>query len=256
MNVLFIGDVVGAPGVDLVVARLPELRKRHAVDVVVANAENAGPDGLGLTTAALERLLAGGVDVITGGNHSWQGDRAPLDHPRVLRPHNVAGDAPGTGVLTLDVGTTPLTVLNLAGADALDNEPTAPAVARPAYAAFRSAPLVGTVLVDIHANHVFEKQVFAHAVDGRAAAVLGTHTHEPTLDVHHLPGGTVLVADVGMTGLQGGVMGFEPEGFVAALDGRTPWDSAQAPLRVGSPVLGAILMQTDGSVTRWAIRIR
>jgi 2',3'-cyclic-nucleotide 2'-phosphodiesterase len=247
MRVLFIGDVVGDAGVALVERRLPGLRDQNELDLVVANGENAEPGGNGLSESALERLIGAGVDVLTGGNHSWERPSlATLSHPRVLRPLNVPDEVPGRGWLTVDCAAGSLTVVNLGDRDAIVGTRGAPDHITPALDAFARVDPRGAIIVDIHAEHVFSKQALAHALDGRVAAVLGTHTHEPTLTIHRLPSGTVLVTDVGMTGAAGGVMGFEPGSFVAGLrrgvvlDGPTP-----KPVR-GQAVLGAVLLDVDG----------
>jgi calcineurin-like phosphoesterase len=172
----------------------------------------------------------------------------------VLRPLNVDPGAPGRGALRLPVGDEAVTVINLIDAETLTAGPAmtpgsgVPGVAMTAYQALAGADLAGTVLVDFHASSVFGKQTFAHAVDGRVAAVLGTHTHEATLPMHVLPGGTALVTDVGMTGAQGGVMGFEPEPWATGVRAGVTLAGLPAPRPVAGPCcLGAVLLLTkDG----------
>jgi len=248
MRVLFIGDVVGNAGVQLLQRRLQSVRDDHEVDLVVANGENAEPAGCGLSEAALEALIDAGVDVLTGGNHSWEEPSLPtLAHPRVLRPLNVPDGTAGRGWLTVECEAGVLTVVNLGDADAIVGTAGAPDDVTPALEAFEHIHQRGVTIVDIHAEHVVSKQALAHALDGRVDAVLGTHTHEATLIIHRLPAGTVLVTDVGMTGAAGGVMGFEPDGFVAGLrrgiliDGPTP-----RPVR-GESMLGAVLLEIHAS---------
>jgi metallophosphoesterase (TIGR00282 family) len=252
MIVLFIGDIVGPRAAAWVAQRLPELRDVYDVDVTIANAENSAASGTGTCLRCVESLFANGVDVITGGNHSWEGEDADptLAHPRVLRPVNARPELPGRGVVTIDVRGEAVTVLNIAdvralGADARDGA-TAP------YQSWLDAPRRGTTIVDFHGDHVIEKQVFAYAVDGEAAAVLGTHSHEPTLPLHILPRGTGLVTDVGMTGPQGGVQGFDHRRFVEGLrfDGRYLAPPLPTPTE-GPIALGAVLLEiTNGRTTR------
>jgi metallophosphoesterase (TIGR00282 family) len=256
MNILFIGDIVGPRAAAWVARQLRRLRGALDVDVVVANAENCAPSGTGTSLESVELLLARGVDVVTGGNHSWEGEDAPatLAHPRVLRPANVRAGLPGRGLVTIDVGGEPLTVLNIAdvralGADARDG-------ATPPYEAWLDAERSATTIVDFHGDHVIEKQVFAYAVDGEAAAVLGTHSHEPTLPLHILPRGTGLVTDVGMTGPLGGVQGFDSRRFVEGLklDGR--YLAPPLPTPTAGPIaLGAVLLQITGGRTTRVDRI-
>lgn len=246
MRVLFIGDIVGTPGVELVRRRLPDLRKTHSLDFVIANAENAEPGGIGLSSEALAVLLEAGVDVLTGGNHSWQSDSAvALAHPQVLRPLNVPDTSPGRGWLTLESDAGVLTVVNLGDEDAILGTPGAPDRVTAPLDAFNAVPRRGVTVVDVHAEHVFTKQAIAHALDGEVAAVLGTHTHEPTMPIHVLPRGTILVTDVGMTGCVGGVMGFAPGAFVAGLRRGVVLDGPTPKPVDGTAALGAVLIVVD-----------
>lgn len=254
MVVLFVGDIVGAEATAYVAERVPELRREHGVDLVVANAENCAPTGLGMTVELVELLLGSGVDAITGGNHSWDGDEVEevLAHPRVLRPHNLAPGIPGTGLLSLDVDGETVTVLNLADEGALRKTRAVAGKVLPSYACWAAAERRGTVLVDFHGEHVIEKQIFAFAVDGEAAAVVGTHTHEPTLPVYVLPRGTGFVTDVGMTGPLGGVQGFAPRKFVEGLKQTGDYFALGIPAPAIGPIsLGAVLLELeDGRTTR------
>lgn len=256
MKVLFIGDIVGQPGVDLLLEHLPALRERHAVDAVVANGENMHlsgphpPTGFGMLPAQIEALLAAGVDVITSGNHAWDGDEyaEALMHQRVLRPANVPNRWYGRGVLSIPVGAQALSVVNVADDSAIPE-------ASSAYAAFTALSLPpGPVIVDYHGDLVGRKFGFAFAVDGTATAVLGTHTHEPTLLAHQLPKGTGFVAEVGMTGPLGGVLGSGPEYFAAVAMDHDESDLPAATLAGGPVVLGAVLLDLDEA--GWVREIR
>lgn len=252
MIILFVEDIVGPEATTYVAERLPELRRSHGVDLVVANAENCAPSGMGMTGELLGLLFASSVDIVTGGNHSWDGSESEeiLDHPRVLRPHNVSDDLPGKGVLSVEVRGEEVNVLNLAGIDIFGVTDDAPVKASPAYPAWRSIEPRGTSIIDFHSEHVIEKQIFAHAVDGEAAAVLGTHTHEPTLPLHVLPGGTALVTDVGMTGSLGGVQGFAPRNFVAGLKREGNPFAPPLPAPAASRIaLGAVLLRVEAGKT-------
>jgi 2',3'-cyclic-nucleotide 2'-phosphodiesterase len=252
VNVLFIGDVVGLDATRYVVSRLPGLRREHDVDLVVANAENCAPSGLGMTVELVDLLLRSGVDVITGGNHSWDGPEAgsALALPRVLRPYNLRDGVPGRGLLHVTVGNDTVTVLNLADPASLRSIEVVRGKVFHHYSGWLAAERSGTVIVDLHGDNVIEKQIFAHAVDGEAAAVLGTHSHEPTLPLHLLPGGTALVSDVGMTGPTGGVQGFSHCLFVDALRRTGDHFGLGIPPVVEGPIiLGAVLLKTDNGRT-------
>lgn len=247
MNVLMVGDIVGPEAVDYLAERLPGLRRDRAVDLVVANAENCAVTapvprgGFGMTLELVERLLDSGVDVVTSGNHGWDGPDAEAvhRHPRVLRPHNFPKGVAGKGIATLEAGGERVSVLNL-------GSPTAAMPgALPPYGSWAGAALEGTVVVDFHGDSAWEKMEFATAVDGMVAAVLGTHTHEPTLNLHVLPGGTALVVDVGMTGPTGSPGGFPLTRFAAEMRGE---DTAALPpfeLAAGPTALGAVLLRIE-----------
>jgi len=248
VNVLFVGDVVGLEATRYVCSRIPQLRREHGADLVVVNAENCAPTGLGMTVELVARLLESGADVITGGNHSWdsaESERA-LAHPLVLRPQNLEDGVPGRGVLHLTVGSEPVTVLNLADPACMRSVAAVRGKVFHHYRGWVEAERTGTVIVDFHGDNVIEKQIFAHAVDGEAAAVLGTHSHEATLPLHLLPGGTALVTDVGMTGPVGGVQGFSADLFVNALRSTGDHFGLGIPGVVeGRIALGAVLLEIE-----------
>ena len=251
MNLLMVGDIVGPEAVDYLAGRIPQLRRDREVDLVIANAENcavSGPvpwTGFGMTVELVERLLAGGVDVITSGNHGWDGPEAEAvhAHPRVLRPLNLPHDAVGKGMLTLEAGAETVTVLNLGSRTAVMPE------ALPLYESFTAADPEGTVIVDLHGDSAWEKMEFATAVDGRATAVLGTHTHEPTINLHVLPGGTAFVADVGMTGPSASPGGFPLTHFAAEMRGEDPGPLPPFELSPGPTTLGAVLLRVEDGAT-------
>ncbi len=212
MNILFIGDINGRAGRNLVREHLDRLVDRHAVDYAVANVENAA-DGFGITPALAEELAGYGLHVMTSGNHIW--DKAEIlpyiqDHPALLRPHNFPEGAPGTGVhLGATAAGVPVAVINLMGRvfmNALDCPfRTADRVLREISGRCR------VVLVDIHAEATSEKVAMGWHLDGRVSAVIGTHTHVQTSDERVLPGGTAVITDVGMSGARDSVIGIEKE---------------------------------------------
>ncbi|SFT93809.1 hypothetical protein SAMN04487904_11410 [Actinopolyspora lacussalsi subsp. righensis] len=247
MITLYCGDIVGDQATNRLAESLPDLRRKHGVDLVVANAENSAPNGLGMGTKQVEQLLDAGVDVITGGNHSWDSEESieSLSLPQVIRPENLSDGVPGRGYVHLEVGDETVTVINLADHCALKNVEAAAGRFLPAYEGWKTAQKKGEVIVDYHGDHVLEKQIFAHAVDGSATAVFGSHTHEATMPLHVLPSGTAFVTDVGMTGPDHGVQGFDPENLVSNL--KSTGDAFSGPLppvRVGPIVLGAVLLET------------
>jgi 2',3'-cyclic-nucleotide 2'-phosphodiesterase len=252
MIVLFVGDVVGSAATEALGDSLPSLRLHYGADVVIVNAENSGPDGLGQTPQTVKRLLAAGADVITGGNHSWDNDaaRRSLDHPRVLRPLNAATDVEGHGSASFAVQDQVVTVVNLADRRALGPVGGVGDGVMGPYDAWRSDTWRGEVIVDFHGDHVLEKHIFAHAVDGVATAVLGTHTHEPTIPLYILPHGTGYVSDVGMTGPKGGVQGYDYVGFVRGLMSVGDYFAEPLPGPIqGELTLGAVVLEIAGGHT-------
>ncbi len=247
IRLLFIGDIVGRPALDYLEAELPRLIDRYQPDFILANAENldlTGP-GFGMLLESLERLLALGVDLVTGGNHSWDGPQAQqvLAHPRVLRPLNYSPAAPGRGLAVLEKGSYRLGVVNLASRTALPRADD-PVTAMERVLADWEGHTEG-IVVDFHGESVYEKLGFAFLFDGRVSAVLGTHTHVPTLDAQVLPKGTAYVSDVGMTGPSGGVQGLHPQSVTWELRTRLPY-RGDLELAPGPVELGAVMVQLQG----------
>ncbi len=210
MRILFIGDIMGKPGRRLLAEMLPGVKKDlGGVDFVIANGENAAA-GFGLTESVMRDLFAVGVDVLTGGNHIW--DKKDflevLDaEPRVLRPANYPDPSPGRGWGVFESRAGRLAVVNLQGRTYL------PPIDCPFQKADALLERIDTpcVLVDFHAEASSEKRALALYLDGRASAVVGTHTHVQTADEQILPRGTAFITDVGMTGGHGGVIGMTYE---------------------------------------------
>jgi len=217
MRILFCGDVVGRAGRDAVVANLPRLRRELRLDFIVVNGENAA-HGFGITADICRDFHAAGCDVITGGNHSWdKKDIIPyIAHdPRLLRPVNFPPGTPGNGhgIFKLADGRAIL-VINAMGRlfmDAIDDP------FRAVDALLKQHPLgsVDAILVDFHGEATSEKVAMGVFCDGRASAVVGSHTHVPTGDHRILPGGTAFQTDAGMCGDYDSVIGIKKETVVA-----------------------------------------
>ncbi|OLT47576.1 hypothetical protein BJF85_15525 [Saccharomonospora sp. CUA-673] len=262
MTVLAVGDVVGADSAEWLAGRLPALREELGAHFVVVNGENCvvtGPnpmDGFGMTVEVVDRLLDAGVDVITGGNHSWDGPEVEgvLAHPKVVRPWNLE-EARGRGVLTLQNGDRVLTVVNLLSPTAALPGMAAPQP-RPLWTSWtelaETEELPGAVLIDLHGESPWEKASVATALDGQISALVGTHTHDPTLRGHLLPAGTAYIAELGMTGhlgFTGG--GFDPMHFAARLRGEDHMRLPAYELADGPLTLGAVRIEiaSDGTAT-------
>ncbi len=215
MNILFIGDIFAHEGRRLVTDHLADIREAQKIDLIIANSENSA-GGFGVTPATAEELFALGVDVQTGGNHSF--DKREIydymgSHPRLLRPANFAPGAPGAGLATVTARNgVQCAVLNLQGRTYMGNSDCP----------FRKAdellagldPEIRVRFVDFHAEVTSEKMAMGWHLDGRVSAVIGTHTHIPTADTRILPGGTAYQTDAGMTGPYDSVIGVEKQMIV------------------------------------------
>ncbi len=213
-RLLFVGDVVGPAGCSAVLDLVPDLRERLRLDAVVANAENSAPGGRGITEESGAALLSV-ADFLTLGNHAFdaKGYEKYLEREeRIARPANLGQNLPGRGWGTLEANGVTVGVANVLGRVFIDRTPLSPFVAADeALAQLRGADLV---LVDAHAEATSEKQALGYHLAGRAQAVLGTHTHVSTADATVLPGGTAYATDVGMTGCEESIIGFDREGFL------------------------------------------
>jgi metallophosphoesterase (TIGR00282 family) len=212
VRILFVADVVGAPGRGALEARLPEIRAHLEVDACVANGENAA-DGVGITPRLAERLLAAGVDVLTLGNHAFRrSEIGPYldESARIVRPANTASTTPGRGLTVVEIANgTRLAVINVLGSLFLHPATSFFEVIDDLVEEARSSTPI--VLVDVHAEATSEKIALGFWLDGRVTAVLGTHTHVQTADPRILPKGTAFITDAGMTGPHDSVIGVEPE---------------------------------------------
>jgi len=246
LRILFLGDVVGRAGRELVESSLPGLRARLRLDLVVVNGENAS-HGFGLAPAMADSLFAAGADVITLGNHAW--DRKELighisQAPRIIRPLNFPPGTPGAGsvVVSLADGRRAL-VVNVMGRlfmDAMDDpfRATGELLSR-----HRLGVTISAAVVDFHAEATSEKMAFAHHLDGRVSLVVGTHTHTPTADHRILPGGTAYMSDAGMCGDYDSVIGMGKDAAVARFIRKMPGERL-APAE-GEATLSGLFVETD-----------
>ena len=208
-SLLFLGDVVGEPGRNAVRDGLPRLQDLHQPLFTVVNGENAA-GGVGITPKLADFLLAQGVDALTLGNHAFHKREilAYLDGHPIVRPLNLPASTPGRGSLLLEKGGVALTVANLCGRVGMEPVYDDPFAALDRLAASSPSP---HLLLDFHAEATSEKIAMGYHADGRATAVLGTHTHVTTADERVLPGGTAHITDVGMCGPRNSVLGMDRE---------------------------------------------
>ena len=214
MRILFIGDVVGRSGRNILLDRMPKLIAAWNLDLVVVNGENAA-GGFGITEAIYNEFVDAGADAITLGNHAWDQREALVfieRAPRLIRPINYPAGTPGRGSAMIDAKNgARVLVINAMGRifmEPLDDPFTA--VERE----LTACPLkegADAIIIDMHCEATSEKQSMGYLCDGRASLVIGTHTHAPTADHRILPGGTAFMSDVGMTGDYQSVIGMDKD---------------------------------------------
>lgn len=211
INIIVIGDIIGRPGMRAVVSSLAALRRRYRADVAVVNAENSD-DGFGISPEIVEQLMKAGADVITSGNHIWQHDSITQvlegDRP-VLRPANYPKGCPGRGVHVLDYKGTSVVIANLQGRRRMTSIDCPFRKLRELLK--KELAKANVIVVDFHAEATEEKEALAFMFDGKVSCVYGTHTHIQTADERVLPKGTAFITDIGATGPEESVIGFDPE---------------------------------------------
>jgi 2',3'-cyclic-nucleotide 2'-phosphodiesterase len=247
MRILFIGDIVGSPGREIVTKNLAEIVSRERADLVIINGENSAA-GFGITPKIADELLALGVDVITGGNHSW--DKKEIqeyipNEPRLLRPANFP-KSPGRGLyLGTSRGGIRYAVLNLQGRVFMTQ---LDCPFRTADAELAKIPAdVKVVFVDMHAEATSEKQAMGWYLDGRVSVVVGTHTHVATADERVLPNGTAYITDVGMTGPHESVIGMDRGAMVKRFLDSMP---TKFEVAIGDVRINGVLADVDETTGR------
>jgi metallophosphoesterase (TIGR00282 family) len=253
MRILFLGDIMGRSGRDAVCAAVPDLRRRLALDMVVACAENAA-HGFGLSIKQCDQLLGAGIDALTLGNHAWD-QREIIGHidkePRLIRPANFPPGTPGRGaVLLTDGAGRRLLVVQVMGRLFMDplDDPFAVVLAEIAAAPLGGPPGRGAdaILVDVHAEASSEKMAMAHHLDGRVSAVVGSHTHVPTADAQILPGGTASQSDAGMCGDYDSVIGMVKQPATQRFVRKMPTERL-SPADGPATVCGVVIETDDAS---------
>jgi 2',3'-cyclic-nucleotide 2'-phosphodiesterase len=252
LTVLFLGDVVGEPGRTAVIARLPELKEKYALDFIIVNGENAA-GGRGITGKITIDLLRAGVSVVTTGDHIWdQKDIVPfLDlEPRLLRPLNYPDGAPGNGSIVLDTAKGKVGVINVQARTFMQ-----PILENPFRAVDAAVTKIreetANVIVDAHGETTSEKIALGRFLDGKVSAVIGTHTHVQTADEQLFPGGTAFLCDAGMCGPVNSILGRAIEPIMNRFVSNLP---ASFPVASGEVRLRGALIEID-ETTGHALRI-
>lgn len=245
LRILFVGDIVGTAGVKAVCRLAPLLKEKLAIDICVANGENAA-GGLGITGSIATKLYENGVDGITLGNHVWSkwelAEWIATDQ-RMARPANGGREWPGRGYFLLDTPKGKLAVINLMGSVYM-NTPTPFPDAVAMVERMKTVYDARFVLVDFHAEATSEKIAMGYHLDGRASAVVGTHTHVQTADAHILPKGTGYISDVGMTGPDESVIGMSIDSALRRFVKNLP---ARYELAKGVARFNAVILALDPS---------
>ncbi|MCD6259622.1 MAG: TIGR00282 family metallophosphoesterase [Helicobacteraceae bacterium] len=208
MKIAFIGDIVGRPGRDMIAKHLPKIKEEYAIDFVIANYENAS-HGFGLTSKNASELFSYGIDVMTGGNHSWdKKDILPLfDTLEILRPHNYPQELPGTGCKVYEVAGEKLAVLNLMGHYSMPYTDNAFRCAQNTIEELH-AEGISNIFIDFHAEATSEKRAMLMLLEGRVSGIIGTHTHVST-DDFQISKGTAYLTDIGLSGCRDNVIGMD-----------------------------------------------
>jgi 2',3'-cyclic-nucleotide 2'-phosphodiesterase len=248
IRILFIGDIVGRPGRELIRRGLAVLRDYHQIDLVVANVENAAA-GFGITREIGDELLERGLDVMTSGNHIWDRKEA-IDYigaePRLLRPANFPAGVPGNGsYVTRTAGGVSVGVVNVMGRVFMVSIDDPFAVVLKEIEALKQRARV--IFVDFHAEATSEKMAMGWHLDGKVTAVVGTHTHVQPADDRILPRGTAYLTDVGMTGPHDSIIGVE---VAAALGRFLTGMPARFETAEGNPRLNAVIVEADEQTGR------
>lgn len=251
MNILFIGDIYGRPGRSAVKELLPGIRREHAIDLVIANAENMR-HGKGVVKANITEMQEAGVDFFTSGNHIFKDSTIIpfLEDPTfpLLRPANYPKSVPGHGYRVVEAANgAKVLVINVMGRVFMTGHLDCPFRETDGILKAHEGHDIDAVFIDIHAETTSEKAAFGHYVDGRVSAVIGTHSHIPTADARVLAGGTAFQTDVGMVGPLDSVIGAEKEAVIDHF-------ITQMPLKIevatGPRIFNAVKIVIDGKTKR------
>lgn len=243
LTILFLGDIVGEPGRTAVIARVPELKEKHAIDFIIVNGENAA-GGRGITPKITIDLLRAGVSVITTGDHIWdQKDLAAFidTEPRLLRPLNYPEGAPGNGAIVLETAKGKVGVINVQARTYMQ-----PILENPFTAIEKAVAVMReetpNIVVDVHGETTSEKIAMGRFLDGKVSAVIGTHTHVQTADEQIFPGGTAFLCDAGMCGPIQSILGRTIEPILNRFISNLP---ASFPVADGEVRLRGALLEID-----------
>ncbi|WP_044337330.1 MULTISPECIES: TIGR00282 family metallophosphoesterase [Rossellomorea] len=243
MKILFVGDVVGSMGREMITEYLPKLKKKHSPDFTIVNGENAA-SGRGITEKIYKQFLQDGANMVTLGNHTW--DNKDIfnfidSSKQMVRPANFPEGTPGSGLVFAEVYGKEVAVINAQGRTFM------PPLDDPFKAldelVYEAKKRTSIIFVDFHAEATSEKQAVGWFLDGRVSAVIGTHTHVQTADNRILPNGTAFMCDVGMTGPYDEVLGMSKDSVLKRFQTSLPV-RFEVP-KTGRKILSACLIEVD-----------
>ncbi len=246
MKILFFGDIIGKIGRQAIKKVLPELRKKYEPDLVIANVENLA-HGKGVTEKTLKEMMEVNIDAFTSGNHIInKGDYKKIledkNYP-LVRPANYPPNVPGRQYLKIRHKNKNVYIINLIGRVFFKENFDCPFRKFDELYKLLKLKKNDIIIVDFHAEATSEKNAFGFYVDGRASAVLGTHTHIPTADEKILAGGTGYITDVGMTGPLDSVLGVKKEGILKTF--LTQIGNKHEMIETGKVVINAVIVEID-----------
>ncbi len=250
IRILFIGDIVGSTGRDMIKGSVKRIREESNVDLVIANGENLA-GGFGMTQKLMEQMTKAGIDVFTSGNHIWNNNDILnfISNKNILRPMNYHPDLPGNGYGTYQVNETEVVVINLEGRVFMN----------PLDCPFRTMDKIlneigknRIIFIDFHAEASAEKQALGLYLDGKVSAVVGTHTHVQTADERILPNGTAYITDAGMTGALNSVIGFNSSNSIERIILQIP---KRLNISSDNPVINGVFIDID-THTKKAVSIK
>ena len=216
LKFLFIGDLVGDPGIALFQKWIPQLKEKHAIDAIIVNGENAAKNGIGITPQNIEAIKKAGADIITTGNHAWDQKsvyQVLQERNDVLRPINYPAECPGKGYTFFQVQNLTVAIINLHGRVFIRDMLDCPFRAIESLLSFVKHK-TNIIFIDFHAEATSEKKVMGFFLDGKISGIYGTHTHVQTADEQILPLGTSYITDLGCCGALNSVIGMQYEGAV------------------------------------------
>lgn len=248
LRILFIGDIVGRLGRATIRKTLPNLKKERSIDLCIGNGENLA-GGRGLTREKVNEIISYGVDLLTGGDHTfWRQDfTSDINDLPVLKCANLEADYPGYGFRELRVPSFGKTVLVVSllgsGSDFIREKARNPFLFLEEFLADKKLTDFAAIVVDFHAETSSEKNALSYFVDGRVSALVGTHTHVATADQRVLPGGTAYVTDLGMVGSREGVLGVKKEIIIERFrtNNLQPFEWVEK----GASVFNSVLVEID-----------